>query len=92
MNKLTQWLVGLNIACALWLSLLLNKNSKIVNDYYFIIQFLPIIVIGLFGIYSVIVVLYRVATFNNCNSAAMDLQGEIKEAKIALQQKGFKFD
>ncbi|XP_050537008.1 dolichol-phosphate mannosyltransferase subunit 3 [Daktulosphaira vitifoliae] len=93
MNKLTEWLVGLNILSILWLSLLFNSfNLKLVNDYYLVIQFLPIVFLGIFGVSSLIIILYRVAIFNDCKSAAMDLQAEIKEAKSALQQKGFKFD
>lgn len=63
--------------------------------------------------FSLAVILYRVATFNNCQSAAEELQAvtynvqlmcskssilyvmilqEIKEARTALQKKGFKFD
>ncbi|XP_015374166.1 PREDICTED: dolichol-phosphate mannosyltransferase subunit 3 [Diuraphis noxia] len=93
MKKLTQWVVGVNILSILWLTLLFNQyDSKVSKERFFIIQFLPIILLILFGVFALAVILYRVATFNDCKSAAEDLQAEIKEAKIALQQKGFKFD
>ncbi|XP_026811656.1 dolichol-phosphate mannosyltransferase subunit 3 [Rhopalosiphum maidis] len=93
MKKLTQWVVGVNILSILWLSLLFNQyDSKISKEYFLVIQFLPIILLICFGVFSLAVILYRVATFNDCKLAAEDLQAEIKEARIALRQKGFKFD
>ncbi|XP_022162579.1 dolichol-phosphate mannosyltransferase subunit 3 [Myzus persicae] len=93
MKKLTQWVVGLNILSILWLSLLFHQyDSKISKEHFLVIQFLPIILLILFGVFSLAVILYRVATFNNCQSAAEELQAEIKEARTALQKKGFKFD
>ncbi|XP_025206620.1 dolichol-phosphate mannosyltransferase subunit 3 [Melanaphis sacchari] len=93
MKKLTQWVVGVNVLSILWLSLLFNQyDSKISKEYFVIIQFLPIILLISFGVLSLAIILYRVATFNDCKSAAEELQEEIKEARTALRQKGFKFD
>ncbi|XP_025413287.1 dolichol-phosphate mannosyltransferase subunit 3 [Sipha flava] len=89
MNKLSQWIFGLNILCVLWFSLLIHQYD---NEYFFIIQFIPIILLIVFGVVSLGIILYRVSAFNDCKSAALELQMEIKEAKIALTEKGFKFD
>ena len=43
-------------------------------------------------VYSVVVILYRVATFNDCNEAAIELKQQIEEARKDLKSKGFKFD
>ncbi|KAL4149154.1 hypothetical protein QTP88_003159 [Uroleucon formosanum] len=93
MKKLTQWIVGVNILSILWLSLLFNQyDSKISKEHFLVIQFLPIILLISFGVFALAVILYRVATFNDCKSAAEDLRAEIEEARTALQQKGFKFN
>ncbi|XP_017888730.2 dolichol-phosphate mannosyltransferase subunit 3-like, partial [Ceratina calcarata] len=53
-----------------------------------VILLLPLIVVLLFGLYSAIIILYRVFTFNNCENAAVELQEQIEEAKRDLQSKG----
>jgi len=51
MKKLTQWVVGVNILSILWLSLLFHQyDSKISKERFLIIQFLPIILLILFGV------------------------------------------
>ncbi|XP_011643311.1 dolichol-phosphate mannosyltransferase subunit 3, partial [Pogonomyrmex barbatus] len=50
--------------------------------------FLPVIFLFHFGLYAIIVVLYRVFTFNTCESAAIELQQEIQQAVKDLQKKG----
>lgn len=93
MKKITQWVVGLNILSVLWISLLFHQyDSKISKERFMVIQFLPIILLICFGVFALAVILYRVATFNDCKSAAEELQAEIKEARTALRKKGFKFD
>ncbi|XP_044743018.1 dolichol-phosphate mannosyltransferase subunit 3 [Chrysoperla carnea] len=89
MTKLMEWLFGFSILSAIWLTLV---TKKIENDFTRnnpeLILISPIILIGLFGIYAVTVVLYRVFTFNNCEKAAEELQKQIAEARKDLLSKG----
>jgi len=51
MNKLTQWIICMNILSVLWLSLLFNQDyNNTSKEYFFIIQFLPIILLIIFGV------------------------------------------
>lgn len=51
MKKLTEWIIGVNILSVLWLALLFNKyDSNISKEHFFIIQFLPIISLIIFGV------------------------------------------
>jgi len=93
MNKLSEWVIGINVLSTLWLIVFFEMYDKNISQtYFFIIQFLPIILIIILGIMSLIIILYRVVTFNDCELAAKELKEEIKEAKIALKKKGFKYD
>lgn len=53
MKKLIEWVIGVNVLSVLWLSLLFNQHNKIINEYYFIIQFFPIIAIIAFGVSTI---------------------------------------
>jgi len=57
----------------------------------FILLPLPIHILGVFGIYSAFVVLWRTFTFNDCPEAAKELQSQIIKAKADLRKKGFKY-
>ena len=54
------------------------KNELFSKKFYF------------FKIVSVLIITYRVATFNNCDEAYRELVSEIEEAKADLAKKGFK--
>lgn len=56
------------------------------------IQLLPIYCVGLFGLWSAAIVLYRTFTFNNCDDAAVELRSQIQDAKKYLQGKGLTVD
>ncbi|XP_063710041.1 dolichol-phosphate mannosyltransferase subunit 3 [Culicoides brevitarsis] len=93
MTKLMQWLLALSVLAGVYFALVLKKiQNQFVDDNEFLVQISPIILLGLFGVYSVVVVLYRTLTFNDCQEAADELQEQIKEAKADLRSKGFKFD
>ncbi|KAH1018678.1 hypothetical protein HUJ05_006403 [Dendroctonus ponderosae] len=98
MTKLLEWLGGAGALGAIWLALLTNKiENPFFRDHYTFLLLSPIIVVGLFGLASLLLVLYRVYTFNDCNDAAAELQKvilkfiEIVEAKQDLKSLGFKF-
>jgi hypothetical protein len=46
----------------------------------------------LFGLYSVVTIVYRDATFNDCEEASKELQRQIGEAREDLRSKGFSFE
>lgn len=92
MTKLLEWLAGAFLFAAVWLSVVMNDlDLDIVRNNINIIVPLPLIVLVLFGLYSITVVLWRVYNFNDCKEAAEELQSEIKEAKEYLGKKGYKF-
>ncbi|XP_044260935.1 dolichol-phosphate mannosyltransferase subunit 3 [Tribolium madens] len=93
MTKLLEWVTVLGALTALWLSLVTNTvEIGLVKHHPSLIFYSPVIFVGLFGIYAIIVVLYRVFTFNDCEKAAAELQEEIVEARADLAKLGFKFN
>ncbi|KAL3799464.1 hypothetical protein HJC23_013919 [Cyclotella cryptica] len=54
-----------------------------------IITYLPIWALIILGIYALASVLVRVATFEDCSEAAVQLGREIEEAKLRLKGRGF---
>ncbi|KAK6176695.1 hypothetical protein SNE40_014946 [Patella caerulea] len=90
--KLFQWLIGVSLFLSIWLAVLLEYvKLDIVDRNKFTILLLPLYLIIAFGCYSVAVIGYRVATFNNCDEAADELKQQIKEARADLSTKGLKF-
>uniref|UniRef100_R4G3E5 Dolichol-phosphate mannosyltransferase subunit 3 n=1 Tax=Rhodnius prolixus TaxID=13249 RepID=R4G3E5_RHOPR len=92
MTKLFQWLFCISLYAAVWLSVLTTSvYSVFVEEWKEIIKFSPAIIIILFAVYSIIVILWRVYTFNDCPEAAEELQEQIKKTKEELKQKGLVF-
>lgn len=90
MSNLLQWLSTISVLLGIWYSLLarnLYLNREDMHSWL-----IPVYAVIAFGLYSALVVLYRVYTFNDCVDAATELKMEIKNAKEDLQSKGFKFD
>ncbi|XP_018362704.1 PREDICTED: dolichol-phosphate mannosyltransferase subunit 3 [Trachymyrmex cornetzi] len=87
MTKLLEWLSCATVIFGVWFATI-TSNSVLVKEWREIILFLPITSLFLFGLYAITVVLFRVFTFNNCESAAIELQRQIEEAKKDLQSKG----
>jgi dolichyl-phosphate mannosyltransferase polypeptide 3 len=50
---------------------------------------MPIYALIAFACYSLAVIGYRVATFNDCTDAAEELRKQINEARADLKSKGF---
>lgn len=92
MTKLLEWISVTSAAFAVWYSLIGGyvKHPFIEQNMNLII-ISPIIFIILFGLYAVLVVLFRVLTFNNCEDAAKELQAEILEAKKDLHDRGLRW-
>lgn len=91
MTKLMEWLFGVSLFLAVWISIVFEYIQGIPANYRRIALPMPIIFVGLFGIYSVFVILYRVATFNNCDEAEKELRRQTVEARKDLRSKGFVF-
>jgi len=73
MTKLLEWLSCATVIFGVWFAVI-TSNSTFVKEWHEMILFLPIIFLFLFGLYAVTVILFRVFTFNTCESAAIELQ------------------
>ncbi|XP_033109659.1 dolichol-phosphate mannosyltransferase subunit 3-like [Anneissia japonica] len=91
-TKLMQWLFGLSLFFTVWSSLVFQLVPiQLDSRVYEILWPLPVYLIIVFGSYSLAVIGYRVATFNDCEEAAASLKQEIEEARRDLTKKGLKF-
>ena len=95
-TKLVQWLTFGSLYLSLWYNFLTNYETMdphitLLIPYDFVL-YNPIILIALFGIYSIITIIYRVCTFNDCPEAEKELRRQVEEAKKDLTSKGMKFD
>lgn len=92
MTKLLEWLLGVGLFSSVWGSLLtINLQWHVDNYWKTVVLPLPLYLIGLFGVYALCTVLWRVYNFNNCEEAAIELSEQIKTARSELGKKGFKF-
>ncbi|XP_045469113.1 dolichol-phosphate mannosyltransferase subunit 3 [Harmonia axyridis] len=90
MSKLMEWLTALSVLVSLWIAISTNKiGNNFTKQHPQLILYLPLILIILFGLYAMVIVLYRTFTFNNCVKAAAELKMEIQEAKSSLKSLGF---
>ncbi|XP_029022494.1 dolichol-phosphate mannosyltransferase subunit 3 [Betta splendens] len=91
MTKLMEWLFGLSVLGAVWASVTFDLfDLKLPKTYREVAWPMPLYLLVSFGCYSLATVGYRVATFNDCEEAAKELQQQIKEAKADLRKKGLK--
>ncbi|XP_053331490.1 dolichol-phosphate mannosyltransferase subunit 3 [Spea bombifrons] len=92
MTKLAQWLLGLVLLGTAWGALTFDLlGLKIPAPCWQVVWPFPVYLLVAFGCYSLATIGYRVATFNDCETAAHELQEQIKEAKKDLSRKGLKF-
>ncbi|KAH8312149.1 hypothetical protein KR044_009601 [Drosophila immigrans] len=92
MTNLQRWLFIATLFAVPYLAVVLGTVQTPLTAKYFVhIQLVPLLMLVLFGVYSVFTVLYRTFTFNDCPEAAKELQAEILEARKDLIAKGFKF-
>ncbi|XP_077362696.1 dolichol-phosphate mannosyltransferase subunit 3 [Festucalex cinctus] len=91
MTKLMEWLFGVSVVLAAWVLIAFDPLDLSVPHTYREVAFpMPLYLLVSFGCYSLATVGYRVATFNDCQEAAEELQAQIKEAKQDLRRKGLK--
>ncbi|BET02876.1 Dolichol-phosphate mannosyltransferase subunit 3 (DPM3) [Nesidiocoris tenuis] len=89
MTKLLEWIGAVVAGLSIWYVLLTNSiKSQFLAEWRESIALAPFVFLILFGVYSVVVVLWRTATFNDCPEAAKELQEQIVEAKNDLKSKG----
>lgn len=86
-----EWLTVLTVLISVWWALYMEMIfPSWSRDHKLTVLSLPFVGVACFGLYSVGVIAYRVATFNDCEEAAQELQSQIPEAKADLKKKGFK--
>ncbi|XP_060116645.1 dolichol-phosphate mannosyltransferase subunit 3 [Heteronotia binoei] len=93
MTKLLQWLFALALLGGTWAALTLNLLglNPLPPPLYQVLWPLPTYLLVTFGCYSLGTVGYRLATFNDCEEAARELQAQIREARDDLTRRGLKF-
>jgi dolichyl-phosphate mannosyltransferase polypeptide 3 len=89
MTKLQEWLAALALGLALWAA---AYTGLLLPHYRAEVLWSPVLLVLLLGLYSVLTIAYRTATFNDCEAASQELQGQIGEAREDLRSKGFNFD
>lgn len=87
MTKLGQWLCGLALLGSAWAALALRLPAP----YQQALLPLPVYLLVAFGCYSLATVGYRLATFNDCEEAAAELQEHISAAREDLRRRGLRF-
>ncbi|XP_075995510.1 dolichol-phosphate mannosyltransferase subunit 3 [Genypterus blacodes] len=91
MTKLLEWLFGASLLGAVWAVVSFDLlDLSIPLTYRELAWPVPVYLLVTFGCYSLATVGYRVATFNDCDEAAQELQEQIQEAKGDLRRKGLK--
>ena len=89
MTKLLEWLTAGVLFVSVWLAILSGKlGPTFAKDNFYHVLATPVVLVALFGVYALAVLVYRVATFNDCEEAAKELRLEIEEAKKDLKSKG----
>ncbi|XP_018961581.1 dolichol-phosphate mannosyltransferase subunit 3-like isoform X2 [Cyprinus carpio] len=91
MTKLLEWLLGASLIGMAWGLVTFDLlDLQLPPQYRELVWPMPVYLLVVFGCYSLATVGYRVATFNDCEDAAKELQAQIKEAKEDLKKKGLK--
>ena len=93
MTKLTEWLCVVSVLGAIWVAVLTGRLFPgLAKDNFLFVAASPVLLVVLFGLYALTLLVYRVATFNDCDKAAEELREEIEAAKRDLRKKGLALD
>ncbi|KAF4100688.1 hypothetical protein G5714_018884 [Onychostoma macrolepis] len=93
MTKLLEWLLGVSLIGVAWGLFTFDLlDLQLPPQCRELAWPMPVYLLVVFGCYSLATVGYRVATFNDCENAAKELQAQIKEAKEDLKKKGLKIN
>ncbi|KAM4861771.1 dolichol-phosphate mannosyltransferase subunit 3 isoform 1-T1 [Thomomys bottae] len=90
MTKLAQWLWGLALLGSTWAALTMGA-LELPLPCQEVLWPLPAYLLVSAGCYALGTVGYRVATFQDCEDAAQELQSQIQEARADLARKGLRF-
>ncbi|XP_076864246.1 dolichol-phosphate mannosyltransferase subunit 3 [Brachyhypopomus gauderio] len=91
MTKLLEWFVAVLLVGGVWGLVTFDLlDFQLPTVYREVVWPMPVYLLVVFGCYSLATVGYRVATFNDCEEAARELQAQIQEAKEDLKKKGLK--
>ncbi|XP_019618462.1 PREDICTED: dolichol-phosphate mannosyltransferase subunit 3-like [Branchiostoma belcheri] len=91
MTKLLQWLLGVGLLLGTWACLVWDLvPAQLTPQWKEVVWVAPMYLLMSFACYSLATIGYRVATFNDCEDAAKELQQEIEEARRDLAKKGLK--
>ena len=91
MTKLLEWVSLLMVIFGVWLAIWTQNFGNLATGYPILTLWWPVGLVILFGIWALILIVYRVITFNDCEDAAKELQKQIQEAKEDLKSKGLTF-
>ncbi|XP_077987513.1 dolichol-phosphate mannosyltransferase subunit 3-like [Glandiceps talaboti] len=90
-TKLVQWLVILSLFFSVWASVVFDLAPVTLDTRLKQVMWpLPVYLLIVLACYSLTIIGYRTATFNDCVEASEELQREIKEARADLKKKGLK--
>ncbi|NP_001232741.1 dolichol-phosphate mannosyltransferase subunit 3 precursor [Taeniopygia guttata] len=91
MTKLAQWLCALALLGSAWAALALAPPGlQPPAPLRRALLPLPVYLLVAFGCYSLATVGYRLATFNDCEEAAAELQEHIRAARADLRRRGLR--
>jgi len=86
-----EWLTSFILVAVVWVGVYTEAIvSCCIKDNRTLILASPLLALIGFGVYSVLLLIYRVANFNDCDEAAAELKEQIKEAKDDLTKRGLK--
>ncbi|KAM6106409.1 dolichol-phosphate mannosyltransferase subunit 3 [Pterocles gutturalis] len=92
MTKLGQWLCGFILLGSAWATLALAPPGlRLPAAFREVLLPFPVYLLVAFGCYSLATVGYRLATFNDCEEAAVELREDIGEAREDLRRRGLRF-
>ena len=91
MTKLLEWFSGGIVFISVWAAILWGNFIALDDSLRFHVLISPVYAVVIFGLVSLLIVLYRTATFNDCPEACEELKKQIVEARQDLSKRGFKF-
>ena len=93
MIRAVEWFIGLGALFGLWGALLTGTIfPSLVNKHEVFVLSLPIISLGLFGIFSILFIYNKAVNIKDCSEASDELKSEIEEAKVDLKKRGITLD
>ena len=89
MTKLLEWVSVAIAFLSVWILAISGHLFQTSEESRVHVLLSPIYLVIVFGLVSLAIILYRVATFNDCPEAYQELKDQITEARKDLASKGF---